>query len=68
MVSSPFSSSTVMVCPGRTLPERMRLLSALQAEEKAPVTVNMEEEKPDAQDNDSRRRSSGLDQLDDDVR
>lgn len=47
---------------------RHELLSALQAEEKAPVTVNMEEEKPDAQDNDSRRRSSGLDQLDDDVR
>lgn len=47
---------------------RNELLSALQAEEKAPVTVNMEEEKPDAQENDTHRRSRGLDQLDDDVR
>lgn len=47
---------------------RNELLSALQAEEKAPVTVSMEEDKGDANDNDSQRRSRGLDQLDEDLR
>lgn len=43
---------------------RNELLSSLQAQEKAPVSVEMEEDRGDADDsNDSRRRSRGLDEL-----
>ena len=43
---------------------RNELLSSLQAQEKAPVSVEMEEDRGDADDsNDSHRRSRGLDEL-----